>query len=61
MSSLQAKDDRLMARPRGNRRGQKARKEEAALSWEGCLAHSPAAPASVSHGPGFGNVYMLQE
>lgn len=61
MSPLQAKDDRPMAKPRGNRRGQKVRKEETTLSWEGCLAHSPAGPASISHGLGFRNVYMLQE
>lgn len=32
MSSLQDKDDRPVARPRGNRRGQKPRKQETAVS-----------------------------
>lgn len=47
MSPLQDKDDRPMARPGGNRRGQKGRKEETALSWESFLARSPAATARV--------------
>lgn len=43
MSPRQTKDDRLLARPRGNRRGQKVRKEGG-----GCLAHSPAAPVRAA-------------